>query len=447
MKPAKRGGHFADLFSRCQGRGGSTNHRSDDLTGVVSYQNVDRVADVVENLLQMKAFLLMMKFSSLPVSLFAISVAGCSSLPTAGPTASEIIDQETVEGVRHFDIIKIDNRVVGILSTEPAASLRSWFEKYGKPPAPNIGIGDTVSVVIYETAAGGLSGAASVDSTQAAPVTGTRSTPFPEQVVGRDGEISVPNVGRLHVAGLTPVQVQKAIDKKLAERAIEPQAIVTVTKSVSNTATVSGEVVNGAQLPLSVRGERLLNVIAAAGGARSPLYETFVRLSRGGVTATVAMDTLVSKPEENIYVWPGDVITLVRKPQTYTMFGATLNNAQLPFGADRINLAQAIAKAGGLQDQRADPEGVFLFRFESPPVVEALRAPMVPERGSNAPIVYHLDLRDVDGYFLAKKFPVKEDDLIYVANASLTDVQKLFTMIGTITGPIIGGVVVSRSTP
>jgi polysaccharide export outer membrane protein len=389
----------------------------------------------------------MMKFSSLPASLFAISVVGCSSLPTAGPTVSEIIDQETVQGVRHFDIMKIDNRVVGILSAEPAASLRSGFEKYGKPPPPNIGIGDTVSVVIYESAAGGLSGAASVDSTQAAPVTGTRSTPFPEQVVGPDGEISVPNVGRLHVAGLTPVQVQKAIDKKLAERAIEPQAIVTVTKSVSNTATVSGEVVNGAQLPLSVRGERLLNVIAAAGGARSPLYETFVRLSRGGVTATVAMDTLVSKPEENIYVWPGDVITLVRKPQTFTMFGATLNNAQLPFGADRINLAQAIAKAGGLQDQRADPAGVFLFRFESPPVVEALRAPMVPERGSNAPIVYHLDLRDADGYFLAKKFPVKEDDLIYVANASLTDVQKLFTMIGTITGPVIGGAVLSRSTP
>jgi len=336
---------------------------------------------------------------------------------------------------------------VGILSAEPAASLRNWFEKYGRPPPPNIGIGDSVSVVIYESAAGGLFGAAPVDSTQAAPITGARSTPFPEQVVAPDGAISVPNAGRLHVAGLTPVQVQKEIEKRLAERFIEPQAIVAVTKSVSNTATVSGEVVNGAQLPLSVRGERLLNVIAAAGGAKSPLYETFVRLSRGGVTATVAMDTLVSKPEENIYVWPGDIITLVRKPQTFTMFGATLNNAQLPFGADRINLAQAIAKAGGLQDQRADPAGVFLFRFESPPVVEALRGPIVPERGSNAPIVYHLDLRDADGYFLAKKFPVKEDDLIYVANASLTDVQKLFAMIGTITGPIIGGVVLSRSTP
>ena len=78
----------------------------------------------------------MMKFFSLLASLFAISVAGCSSLPTAGPTASEIIDQETVQGVRHFDIIKIDNRVVGILSAEPAASLRNWFEKYGRPPPP-----------------------------------------------------------------------------------------------------------------------------------------------------------------------------------------------------------------------------------------------------------------------------------------------------------------------
>src|ERR1700719_164270 len=91
---------------------------------------------VAENLLQMKAFLLMMKLSSLSASLFAISVAGCSSLPTAGPTASEIIDQETVQGVRHFDIIKIDNRVVGILSAEPAAACEVGLRNTGSRLPP-----------------------------------------------------------------------------------------------------------------------------------------------------------------------------------------------------------------------------------------------------------------------------------------------------------------------
>ncbi len=129
----------------------------------------------------------------------------------------------------------------------------------------------------------------------------------------------------------------------------------------------------------------------------------------------------------------------MRVPQTFSVFGATLNNIQLPFGADRINLAQAIAKAGGLQDARADPAGVFLFRFEPPPVANAVKAPAfatVPD--GTAAILYHLDLQQADGYFLAERFPVKEDDLIYVANAPTVQLQKFFTLVGAISGTAIG---------
>src|SRR5207248_5212364 len=108
------------------------------------------------------------------------------------------------------------------------------------------------------------------------------------------------------------------------------------------TATVTGEVIAGARVPLSVKGDRLLDLIAAAGGARSPVYETFVRLSRGGITATIPMEALVSDPAENIYAQPGDVLTLVRLPQSYTVFGATGNNAQVPFTAERMTLVEAL---------------------------------------------------------------------------------------------------------
>ena len=67
--------------------------------------------------------------------------------------------------------------------------------------------------------------------------------------------------------------------------------------------------------------------IRTAGGARAPVYETFVRLSRGGVTATIPMELLVSNPAENIYAYPGDVLTLVRLPQSFSVFGATGSGA------------------------------------------------------------------------------------------------------------------------
>jgi polysaccharide export outer membrane protein len=242
------------------------------------------------------------------------------------------------------------------------------------------------------------------------------------------------------------VEVQRTIEQRLAEKAIEPQVIVTLTKSVTDAATVSGEVVGGARVPLSVNGDHLLDVIALAGGAKAPVYETFVKLSRNGVTATIPLDTLVSQPAENIYVWPGDIVTLVRIPQSFTVFGATGENNQVTFNAENITLAEALAKSRGLQDLRADPAGVFLFRFEPPHVVDAIGAPVLgtgPDKTS--PVVYRLDLSDAHSYFLAQRFPIEDKDIIYVANARLNELQKFFTLLNTITGPVITGIVVSGS--
>jgi len=269
---------------------------------------------------------------------------------------------------------------------------------------------------------------------------------IPEQVVGRDGSISVPFAGRVPVAGRTTVEVQHEIERRLAEKAIEPQVIVTIAKSVTYAATVSGEVVNGARVPLSVNGDRMLDLIALAGGAKSPVYSTFVRLSRNGVTVTIPMTRLVSDPAENIYAQPGDVLTLVQVPQTYSVLGATGQNAQITFNAERITLVEALAKAGGLQDLRSDPAGVFLFRFEPPTVVAALNAPQLgtgPDRAS--PVVYRLDMSDANSYFLAQRFPVEDKDVIYVANARFNELQKFFTLLNTITGPVITGIVVSAA--
>jgi polysaccharide biosynthesis/export protein len=376
--------------------------------------------------------------------LTAVGLAGCSTLPTAGPTAGQVVDQAVKDEQPRFDVVDVDNKVVATLLARRAESFRIRFQRYGKPSAPKIGIGDTVTVTIWEAAGGGLFGTSS--TTGVSP--GSRSVTIPEQMVARDGAISVPFADRIPVAGKSLLEVQQIIERRLAEKAIEPQVIVVVTKSVTNTATVSGEVVTGSRVPLSVNGDRLLDLIALAGGAKAPVYETFVRLSRQGVTVTIPMETLVSDPAENIYAWPGDVLTLVRIPQTFSVFGATGQNLQLSFNAERMTLAEALAKAGGLQDLRADPTGVFLFRFEPPDVVGALNAaPLATGPDGSSPVVYRLDLSDAAGYFFAQRFPVDDKDIIYVANARLNELQKFFTLLNTLTGPVITGIVVKNAAP
>jgi polysaccharide export outer membrane protein len=376
--------------------------------------------------------------------LASVIVAGCSALPTAGPTASDVKGQEVKDNLARFDLVSIDDNVVTTLLALPAESFHVRFKKYGRPPQPKIGVGDSVVVSIWEAAGGGLFGASPTDHVSA----GSRSVTIPEQIVARDGGISVPFADRVPAAGRLPVEVQKTIEQRLAEKAIEPQVIVTVTKSLSTSVTVAGEVVSGARVPLSLKGDRLLDLIAAAGGARAPVYETFVRLSRDGITATIPMEALVSDPAENIYAYPGDVLTLVRLPQSFTAFGATGTNMQVNFTAERMTLVEALAKAGGLQDQRSDPAGVFLFRFEPPDIVNALGRPQLQTGpDGSSPIVYQLDLSDAKSYFLAQRFAMHDKDIIYVANADFNELQKFFSLLNTLTGPIITGIVVKNSAP
>jgi polysaccharide export outer membrane protein len=137
---------------------------------------------------------------------------------------------------------------------------------------------------------------------------------------------------------------------------------------------------------------------------------------------------------------------MVRAPQSFTVFGATGQNNQINFPAATMTLAEALAKAGGLQDMRSDPAGVFLFRWEPAAIVAALgRKPAAATPDGMAPVLYRLDLRDAKAYFAAERFPVEDKDVIYAANADSNELQKFFQLLNTLIGPAITGVVVRNA--
>lgn len=342
---------------------------------------------------------------------------------------------------RRYVVTDVDERTVGILSSLPGPSLRARFGDYRPAPENKIGVGDEVRVMIWEAAAGGLFSTPVVGPL----TTGSRSAVIPEQVVARDGAITVPYAGRVVVAGLTPPDVEQAVLERLTGKAIEPQVLVTVSRNISNSVTITGEVTNGARIPLSTKGDRVLDAVAAAGGVRGAIHETFVRLTRGRTTATVPMETILETPQENVFLRGGDILTLVREPQTFTTFGAVGQNTVVPFGRITLSLEEAVAKAGGLIDSKSDPDGVFLLRFEPPKTVAAIvPGRPIDRREQLIPVVYRLSLRDAKSYFLARSFRMRDKDVLYVANASGAELQKFLTLVSTITTPILTGVTVAR---
>jgi polysaccharide biosynthesis/export protein len=448
--------------------------------------------------------------AALFVRLTTLTLAGCSMLPSAGPpSASAVVAPAQSEEQILFDVVPVDERVISTLLAQPKESFHARFDKHPDPPELKIAIGDTISVTIWESAAGGLfseapaptfpgsrptieplapesrpggpgtrvpapetpggsnlpfeqpfgvpsprSGAPSPDrrpgtrnpatapfpTETAAAASGRQGATIPDQPIAADGAISVPYAGRVPAAGQTPGNVQQAIEALLADKALEPQALVIVKKSAANAVTVAGEVVAGARVPLSPGGDRLLQAIAAAGGARTPVHETFVRLSRNGVTATIPLERLVADPTEDIYAQPGDILTLVRIPQTFSVFGATGRNAAIEFEAEKITLSEALAKSQGLNDNLANPRGVFLFRYEPVSIIRALDQPIATRSPDGiSPVVYRFDLADAGSNFIADRFPVRDKDIIFVADAGAAQVYKIFNVFNNITGPFITG--------
>ncbi|WP_144769409.1 polysaccharide biosynthesis/export family protein, partial [Methylobacterium dankookense] len=357
-------------------------------------------------------------------------------LPAAGPTARQVdagAEVATPDGLfARYEIIDITPAVVEALRTRPLDSLLASFGDHRPSLEPVIGIGDMVAISVWEAGSGGLfSGPLVADRFSA----GSKSALIPEQVVARDGAISVPYAGRIQVLGRRPQDVQGLIENELAGKAIQPQVLVSVTKPISQTVTVTGEAAAGARIPLTMRGDRLLDVVATAGGVRSPVNETFIRLSRGNLTATVPMTTVVSNPRENIYLRPGDVLTLVRDPQTFLAVGALGNATELPFSADGITLAQALAKARGLSDFQADPTGTYIFRFEPAAVVRKLNPASKLLGTPLVPVVYRVDMRDPNSLFLTQAFRMRNRDLVYVSNAPFTELQKVLSVFSTVAAP------------
>ncbi len=390
-----------------------------------------------------------MSFKPVAAICAVLMLAGCGTLPSSGPSVSEVRSAAAEDAASNYLLVDVDLRSLDQLSTLRPTGMYDSFgnagPSAGSAPDLRIGVGDTVSVSIWEVGGSGLfssAGAAvsAASGTVGGAAVGASSSTIPGQIVSADGAITVPFAGRIRVAGMTPAAAENAIRARLEGKAVEPQVVVTVISSVSGSVSVMGEVTGGARIPLSVRGDRLLDVIAAAGGIRTAVHETTIQLTRDNRTASAPLQALLDDPRENVYARPGDVITVSRETRTFTVLGAAGQNAELPFTSAIMTLAQAMGRSGGLIDSRSDAEGVFIFRYEQPTIARGLDPrSSLSERGQAVPVVYRLDLTDPRGYFYAQRFALRSGDVIYVSNAPMTELQKVFSLFGTLTSPILTG--------
>jgi polysaccharide export outer membrane protein len=243
----------------------------------------------------------------------------------------------------------------------------------------------------------------------------------------------VPFAGKVHVAGLRPEEAAAAIRRALLGRAIDPQVTVAVVESRANSVSVLGEVRQPGRFQLAPHNERLLDLLALAGGPAKPAPDLLLALDRGTLRAEAPLSLVMDDPNQNIRLAPEDRVLLLDRPRTFSMFGAfSQPNTTQPMLDNRLTLADAISRGGALDTLSANAAQVFLFRFERPEVAQALGVTL-PAAAKGVPIVYRLNFRKAEGMFVAHNFEIQPEDLVYVPRSDVYEVAKFFNLVNSVT--------------
>jgi len=367
-------------------------------------------------------------------------LTGCF-LPAAAPTSRELTTSAVTPDFQYSQV-RIDGHVAAVIN-RGRSSFDASFKRARYVATNALRPGDIVSVTVYET--GGSTLFPPPSSFPGAGLTGQPGAvspgvnTVPPQTIEANGTITVPFVGLVKVAGMTPGQVSQLIERRLQGKAVGPQVIVSLVSNNANAVAVSGDVNLAKVVPLTLRGERLLDVIATAGGPKYPPYDTYVRVVRGGHVGSVLLQTIINSPAENISVRPNDQIVLTRYPRSFAVLGATAKVAQYMFDTEKVSLAEAVARAGGPIDAIGDPNGIYLFRIEPWFIAKEVLSPeQIQELGTSpqefVPVLYQLDLRSAEGYFLAQAIDMRDKDVVLVSNSEATQLQKLLAVVRGFTG-------------
>lgn len=362
-----------------------------------------------------------------------LGLSGCSSsawLPSSGHGSGEVVESYSTLPSPSLKVVDIDDAVARrLIASEKRSSFADVFggqhlSRY------QVGSGDVLEVSIWEAPPATLFGSTVFDPKAGAMT--TRVTTFPEQMVTTEGEINIPFAGAVKVLGKSPQQVEAEIARRLQGKAHQPQVLVRVTRNASSNVTVVGEVAQSVRMPLTAKGERLLDAVAAAGGMRQPVGKMTLQITRGDVVQSMAMDTVIQDPKQNVVLLPGDVVTALFQPLSFMALGATGKNEEVFFEAQGITLAQALARSGGLQDSRADARGVFIFRYEEPLVIGVAgeNPPLTPD--GKVPVIYRVNLKDPRSFFVAQGFPIHNKDVLYVSNAPAAELQKFLNILTSV---------------
>jgi polysaccharide export outer membrane protein len=355
----------------------------------------------------------------------AICVGGCTAMPGDGPWMGGA--QANSTEALPFDVIDLTPTTVVAYRQPESPDHPSTASNLSAAVRISIAPGDSLKVRIFERYGGNIF-----------PTIAGMAADLGVQRVGEDGTIKIPVVGVVQVAGLDLNQAEQRIIQQLGNKVQEPEVIVDFEAPRNQTVVVSGDVKKPGRWSILDDIRTVVDAINMAGGPSGgsalavPANQLEVVVRRQGqVILKAQLSDLLAGAD--IPVQKGDEIVVRSNPRVYTVLGAVLKSGNVEMTKANLSLLEALGNVGGLQDQRANKTGVYVFRMG-----DLLNNPTARAR------VFRLDLYQPVSIFIAQQFGVQARDVVYVTNAPLYEYDKIlssiyrtFSIIGVARGNVI----------
>jgi len=196
---------------------------------------------------------------------------------------------------------------------------------------------------------------------------------------------------------------------------------------------VSGDVRQPGRVSILEGVRSVVDAINRAGGPSNiPAAQVEVVVRRQGqVLLTAQYADLLAGGD--IALQKNDEIVVRPNSRTFTVLGAVQKSGNVEVAKPDLTLLEALGQVGGLNDERANKTGVFVFRLGD----------IQNNPGARAR-VFRLDLSQPVSIFVAQQFGVQARDVVYVTNAPLyeynkiaTALYKTFSIVGVAKGSVI----------
>ena len=252
------------------------------------------------------------------------------------------------------------------------------------------------------------------------PAAVQRTAEFDGFRVQADGTITYAYAPNIQAAGKTVQQLHKELVKRLSRVIEDPQIDIKIVGFRSQKAYVTGEVNNPGVLPVTEVPLTLIDALNQAGGLTESADWRTVTFTRGNKTEVIKLDDFYAKGDisQNRLLMHGDIVHVSRNDmQKVFVLGDVKRAGTVGVNRYGLNLAEALSDAGGLNENTADANGVFVLRKRN-----------LNTDGVIAD-VYQLHAKNVAALVLAEQFELEPHDIVYVTSAPLARWNRVISLL------------------